>query len=160
MDNKKEETGKEALISLLAPPDIAPTYCGLASPASATAPQYQWGLSDKHSDRIYAALMDKITKGRRYRETRLTAKTIAEEIGTDPRYISATLRRHGEANFNAVVNGLRLRDACKMMRSPRYANLSAEEIGLLSGFASRQAFYKAFNKLYDVTPAQYRKSKG
>ena len=32
----------------------------------------------------------------------------------------------------------------------------AEEIGLLAGFSSRQAFYLAFSRVYDITPRAYR----
>ena len=147
-----DENGEPALISLVASPDDVATV-------SANAAHYHMKMSDKLTDHVYAALMEKITKGHRYRQASITAKTIAAEIGTDPRYISATLRRHGDDNFNAVVNSLRLRDACKMMHSPRYANYSIEEIGLLSGFASRQAFYLAFKKKYNTTPAKYREGK-
>ena len=140
------------LISLIAPPDGATTAAGSTT-------HYHKKMSESLTDHIYAALMEIVTKKRRYREPNITAKEVAAEIGTDPRYISAALRRHGDANFNAVINSLRLRDACKMMHSPRYANYSAEEIGLLSGFASRQAFYLAFKKIYNTTPAKYRVNK-
>lgn len=113
-------------------------------------------MSGDLTDRIYASLVDKITKGHRYREMGITAKMLADEMGVSQGYISATLRRHGNANFKSMVNALRLRDACKMLRSPRYANRTIEEISLLVGFASRQAFHKAFSKIYVVSPSEYR----
>lgn len=146
----------EPLISLVGSPDTAVTKRGESGALPQVRTHYYNRMSGDLTDRIYASLVDKITKGHRYREMGITAKMLADEMGVSQGYISATLRRHGNANFKSMVNALRLRDACKMLRSPRYANRTIEEISLLVGFASRQAFHKAFSKIYVVSPSEYR----
>ena len=91
-------------------------------------PAYRLRLKAERSDELYVKILGHLTKHRLYRDS----------------------------NYNVLVNGLRLRDACQMLRSPRYGHMTAEEIGLLSGFSSRQAFYLAFSKVYKITPRAYR----
>ena len=43
-----------------------------------------------------------------------------------------------------------------LFRSPRYDEYTAEEIGLMVGFSSRQCFYTAFKRFYGMTPRHYR----
>jgi len=78
-------------------------------------------------------------------------------MAIDPRYISAAVRVCTGGNFSALINSLRLQDACKMLREVKSARLSVEEIAMLCGFNSRQAFYAAFHRTYDCTPAEFRK---
>ena len=119
-------------------------------------PAYRSRLRGERADDIYVRMLAQLTNNKRYRDPDYTARQLAEELGTNTRYISAAVAQRTGSNYNALVNSYRLRDACHMLRSARYAHLSAEEIGLLSGFSSRQAFYIAFRRVYDVTPRQYR----
>lgn len=127
--------------------------------SSASAPKYSSRLSDKLSDSLYVRIMEKLTEERRYRDASYSARQLAEDIGTNVRYISAVVATHTGGNYNALVNGLRLRDARRMLRSRKMQHLTVEEIGLLAGFASRQAFYIAYARAFEgETPAQYRNS--
>lgn len=119
-------------------------------------PAYRVKLKSERADEIYLSILKCLTKDKRYRDPAFTARKMAQELGVTCRNVSASIAQHTGSNYNALVNSYRLRDACRMLRSPRYAHLSAEEIGLLSGFSSRQAFYIAFHRVYDVTPRAYR----
>lgn len=113
-------------------------------------------LRSERAAQLYAAIVNKLTTGRMYRSPEYTARRMAKELQTDTRYISEAIARHTDGNYNALVNSFRLRDACRMMRSPRYARYTVEEIGLMAGFSSRQAFYLAFHRTWKCTPRQYR----
>lgn len=119
-------------------------------------PAYRSRLKATRADELYVQILQKIVVEKNYKNPGYTATRLAKELNTNSRYISAVVAQRMECNFNDFVNSYRLRDACKTLRSPRYAELTAEEIGLMSGFSSRQAFYLAFRKVYDVTPQQYR----
>lgn len=124
-----------------------------------STPKYRTRLSDKLSDSLFVRIMEHLTEERRYRNASYTARQLAEEIGTNVRYVSAAVATHTGGNYNALINGLRLRDARKMLRSSKMQHLTVEEIGLLAGFASRQAFYLAYGRAFEgETPAQYRAS--
>lgn len=113
-------------------------------------------LKSERADELYVRILTQLTQGRRYRNPEYTATQMAHELGTNTRYISAAVALRTGSNYNALVNSFRLRDACRMLRSQRYAHLSAEEIGLLAGFSSRQSFYVAFRRAYATTPRAYR----
>lgn len=121
-----------------------------------TEPAYRTRLRSERAAQLFAKILEKLTADKLYRDPKFTAQRLAEELQTNTRYISAAVALHTGDNYNALVNSLRLRDACRMLRSTRYAQYTAEEIGLLSGFSSRQAFYSAFHRSKNCTPRQYR----
>ena len=123
-------------------------------------PAYRNRLKAERADELYIRILQKLTGDKLYRDPQYTTAKLAADLHTNTRYISAAVAVRTGQNYCALVNGLRLRDACKMLRSPKYYHLTAEEIGLLSGFASRQAFYKAFARQYDCTPKEYRHPEG
>lgn len=113
-------------------------------------------FSADRADRIYVGVLDLLQVKKLYREPGITARKIAEMLGEDHRSISAALAIVGDENFLTLLSRLRVREACRLLRDPKFDTWSAEEIGLRSGFASRQAFYLAFNRVTGTTPRQYR----
>ena len=81
---------------------------------------------------------------------------VAAMLGVGPRTLSAVLKREGSGNFCSFVSDLRLAEAARLLRLHRYARFSAEQIGLMAGFASRQSFYPHFKEKYGCTPIEYR----
>ena len=81
---------------------------------------------------------------------------VAAMLGVGPRTLSAVLKREGGGNFCSFISDLRLAEAERLLRLRRYARLSAEQIGLMVGFASRQSFYPHFKEKYGCTPIEYR----
>lgn len=116
-------------------------------------------FSADRADRIYVGVLDLLQVKKLYREPGITARKIAGMLGEDYRAISAALAIVGDENFLTLLSRLRVREACRLLRDPKFAEWSAEEIGLRSGFASRQAFYLAFNRIMGMTPRQYRLQK-
>ena len=106
--------------------------------------------------KLYQAITKKLSTGRRYRDPHCCALCLAQELNVSQRDISNAVATHFGDNYNALVNNYRLRDAQKMLRSARHTQFTAEEIGLMSGFCSRQSFYAAFNRAFHCTPKQYR----
>lgn len=123
----------------------------------AVQPAYYKKMKAERADALYVSILQKLTQEKLYRDPSYTASRLSADLGTNTRYISAAVALSTGGNYAALVNGLRLRDACKMLRSPRYAHMSVEEVGLLAGFASRQAFYQAFHRLRGCTPLEYRR---
>ena len=81
---------------------------------------------------------------------------LAAMLGVGPRTLSAVLKREGGGNFCTFISDLRLAEAERLLRLHRYARFSAEQIGLMVGFASRQSFYPHFKEKYGCTPIEYR----
>ena len=87
----------------------------------------------------------------------LSIGDVAAMLGVGPRTLSAVLKREGGGNFCTFVSDLRLAEAERLLRLRRYARFSAEQIGLMVGFASRQSFYPHFKSKYGCTPIEYRR---
>lgn len=113
-------------------------------------------FSADRAGRIYVKVLEQLKVKKLYRERGITARQIAEIIDEDPRALSAALAIETGENFFALINRLRVREACRLLRDPRFDQWSAEEIGLRSGFSSRQSFYTAFNQFVGLTPKKYR----
>lgn len=119
-------------------------------------PAYRRRLRATRSDELFMQMMQRVVMEKKYLDPDYSAAQLAADLSTNTRYISAVVALHTGQNFSKFINSYRLREACRKLRSPRYADYTAEEVGLSCGFASRQAFYLAFRKVYDVTPQQYR----
>lgn len=123
---------------------------------SCKEPAYRRRLRSTRSDELFMQMMQRVVMEKKYLDPDYSAAQLAADLSTNTRYISAVVALHTGQNFSQFINSYRLREACRKLRSPRYAGYTAEEVGLSCGFASRQAFYLAFRKVYDVTPQQYR----
>lgn len=120
-------------------------------------PQYRAARINEEHTKTYSAIVAQLNKERRYRRPGYSERDLSEELEIPIRHIAAIINSCTGDNFRALINGMRLHDACLMLRQKRYAHYNVEEIGLLAGFASRQAFYIAFNRAYGYTPRSYRK---
>lgn len=120
------------------------------------SPSYLDHFSTDRADRIYVKVLNLLQVKKLYREPGITARKVADMIDEDFRAISAALAIESGENFLALLARLRVREACRLLRDPKFSKWSAEVIGLRSGFASRQAFYLAFKRIMGMTPKQYR----
>lgn len=126
-----------------------------------TSPRpYALRFNNDAANEIFVKIIQKLSLEHVYRNPHYTAAQMARELGTDPRYLSAIVARQTGHNYSHLVNSYRLRDARMLLADPRYANLSAEEVGIMCGYASRQAFYLAFSREEEMTPRQYRMAHG
>lgn len=121
-------------------------------------PAYRKRLTTERARLIYRQVLSKMKKDKTYRNPDYTVKMLAADLQTNTRYISAALAIAADTNYNQLVNELRLREVRKYFKSEVYSSWSVQNIGLLSGFSSRQAFYQAFHKVYHCTPKDYRES--
>ena len=121
--------------------------------------EYVNRIPDERTATVYMQMLQALSIEKLYLDAGLTATKLAERLKIDKRVISAVVQRETGNNYTHLVNSMRLREACKMLKSPRYVELTAEQIGLLCGFKSRQSFYTAFRRMYNETPNGYRNRK-
>ena len=109
------------------------------------------------ADELYDGILTIIVAQKKYRDPDYSAKKLAEELGTNPRYLSAVINSRFGMNYSSLVNEFRVRDAANMLTDKRYLDLTMDEIGRKSGFANRQSFYAAFFKEKGEAPHQFKK---
>lgn len=123
---------------------------------------YRTTIKAEVIDIICEQILRKMIVEKRYRDPSYNAQRLAEEIGTNPRYISAAVSLRFQCNFPELIAGYRLREAISMIESismmtdKRNRKLSMAEIAAASGFANRQSFYATFYKMHGKTPREYQ----
>ena len=109
------------------------------------------------ADELYDRILTVIVAEKKYRDPEYSARQLAKDLDTNPRYLSAVINSRFGTNYSSLVNEHRVRDAAHMLVDKRYIDKTMEEIGKMCGFANRQSFYAAFFKEKGEAPHQYKK---
>lgn len=111
----------------------------------------------------YKAIIDKakqhIESDELYKKEKLTLGELSKSISSNPKYLSQAINGYLQLSFVDFINSYRVEEAKKLMLDKTNANLTLEAIGLMSGFKSKSAFFRAFKKAVQLTPNQFLKSK-
>jgi len=92
----------------------------------------------------------------RYKDKNYSAKQLAEDLGTNTRYISAVVNVRFHMNYTSFVNKFRIEEAMALLVDKRYQDLNMEDISDMVGFSNRQSFYASFYRINGVTPRDYK----
>ena len=109
-------------------------------------------LMDELQDKIQQVLIT----DKKYRDRDYSAKKLAEDLGTNTRYISAVVNVRFHMSYTSLVNKYRIEEAMTILIDRRYQDLNMSEISELVGFNNRQSFYAAFFRINGITPRDYR----
>ena len=93
---------------------------------------------------------------KKYKDKDYSAKKLAEELGTNTRYISAVVNVRFHMNYTSFVNKYRIEEAMTLLVDRRFKDLNMEDISDMVGFSNRQSFYASFFKLNGCTPRDYK----
>ena len=100
--------------------------------------------------------MNIIVMQKKYRDKDYSAKKLAEDLGTNTRYISAVVNVRFHMNYTSFVNKYRIDEALSLLVDKRDQDLRMEEVSDMVGFSNRQSFYASFYRLVGMTPRDYR----
>lgn len=117
---------------------------------------YRMAVSADVINSIYEQLLRKMIVEKKFRDPHYTATRLAQEIGTNTRYISAAVSLRFQQTYTELVNGYRVREAVAMLTDRRNRSLTMAEVAAAVGFANRQSFYAAFYRTYSKTPKEYQ----
>lgn len=118
---------------------------------------YRMSLRPELVDELYEKILQKLIVEKKYRDPDYSACQMANDLGTNTRYISAVINLRFQQNYSCLVNEYRIREALYLLIEPRYADKTIEEIATIVGFANRQSFYAAFYRIKGITPNDYRR---
>lgn len=79
---------------------------------------------------------------------------MAEHLGLTPQYLSKFFKNNFQMNFRKYLNLYRIRRAECMIR---YSDMSLTEIAFSHGFVSIASFNRYFQKIYHMSPREYKK---
>lgn len=95
---------------------------------------------------------------RMFRDKAFTVAKLAELLGTNTRYVAATIQLKWGMNYASFVNKHRIEYAKTLLRDARYANLTMQDVADMAGFANRQSFHSAFKKCVGISPKAFKES--
>ena len=110
------------------------------------------GLMDGFKEKILEIILIQ----KKYKDKDYSAKKLAEELGTNTRYISAVVNVRFHMNYTSFVNKYRIEEAMTLLVDRRFKDLNMEDISDMVGFSNRQSFYASFFKLNGCTPRDYK----
>ncbi len=117
---------------------------------------YRSLVSPHLMDELKEKILEIILIQKRYKDKNYSAKKLAEDLGTNTRYISAVVNVRFHMNYTSFVNKFRIEEAMTLLVDKRYQDLNMEDISDMVGFANRQSFYASFYKLNGITPRDYK----
>lgn len=113
-------------------------------------------VSPRLMDELKEKILDIILIQKKYKDKDYSAKKLAEDLGTNTRYISAVVNVRFHMNYTSFVNKYRIDEAMTLLVDKRYQDLNMEDISNMVGFSNRQSFYASFFKINGITPREYK----
>ena len=104
------------------------------------------------TDEIYRKVLLNFDEKKVYLDPSLSLIKLSEIVGTNTTYLSNVVNEHWGCNLRALVNRYRIEYAKQLLES---GECGVNDIPKKSGFASRSAFYSAFQKEEGVPPISY-----
>ena len=117
---------------------------------------YRSFMNPNVKDELQEKIRVKIIIEEKYKDKDYSAKKLAEDLGTNVRYISAVCAERFYMSYCELVNYYRVNEAMTMLTDRRYTKKRVEDISEMVGFSNRQSFYVAFYRLRGMTPRQYK----
>lgn len=107
-------------------------------------------------DELKEKILDIIVLHQKYKDKKYSAQCLAEELGTNTRYISAVINAKFHMNYTSFINKFRIEEAMALLVDKRYKDMKMVDISDMVGFANRQSFYASFYRINGMTPLCYK----
>lgn len=104
-------------------------------------------------DALFARINALMEERQLYRQKGLSLADIAQQLGSNTKYVSASINSRSGGSFTDFVNGFRVRHAQELLRADPGRSLS--EVSEESGFSSESAFFRNFKAITGKTPSQW-----
>ncbi len=123
-----------------------------------TAPLHD-KLSLSPADRALVSRVQQAMEDGVWRREALTVSQLALELNSQEHRLRRAINQVlGFRNFASFINGYRISAAQDMLRNPDMAEMPILSIAYEVGFASLGPFNRAFRKVTDLSPTEFRKS--
>lgn len=103
----------------------------------------------------YRKLIDYLQRDQNFTLENLNRSTLAKILDSNEKYLCMAVRRYSrEKTLKKLIEGMRMKYAASLLLE--YMNYPVDEIARMCGIESRCTFYRAFQRQYHCTPAEYR----
>lgn len=116
---------------------------------------------DKHDEKLTESAIEKVQLGmeqqKLYLKHNLNIEEFSKRIDLPVKEVSAVINKHYGTNFFEFMNSYRVEEAKRLLSDANHADMTVLDILLQSGFNSKSAFHRFFNRLVGVSPTEFRK---
>ena len=88
----------------------------------------------------------------------LNIEEFSKRIDLPVKEVSAVINKHYGTNFFEFMNTYRVEEAKRLLSDEKHADMTVLDVLLQSGFNSKSAFHRFFNRLVGVSPTEFRKN--
>lgn len=115
------------------------------------------GMGAELSAMLYQELLHIIATSPQIYEPGFSLEQLADLSGAKSRLVSQAINENSGSTFCQLLADYRIREACRRLVNPAYANHTVEGIAKGVGIMSRTTFTITFKRVTGLTPAQYRR---
>ncbi|MNL47805.1 HTH-type transcriptional regulator ChbR [compost metagenome] len=100
--------------------------------------------------------LNKFEESAKFTNSKLTVASLAVMFKTNPTYLSETIKKHKEKNFNNYINDLRINYICKqILERPEFLNYKISYLAEEAGFSSHSSFTTVFKNVTGISPSVF-----
>ncbi|UCH97179.1 MAG: helix-turn-helix domain-containing protein [Candidatus Aminicenantes bacterium] len=114
-------------------------------------------LTPQFADECIKRLTYLMEEEKVYRQADISLPLLAQKLSVPPHVLSQVLNEKLNRNVSDFINSYRIEEAKKILQTPAGARKKMVSIAFDVGFNTIVAFYNAFKKYTNMTPAQYKK---
>jgi len=115
------------------------------------------GLKDEDTQKHLTKLLKIMDEQKPFKNEKLSLLELAELVGISTHNLSEIINTKIEQNFYDFVNSYRVEEVKQLIIEDKGGKYNILAHGFEAGFSSKTAYYSAFKKFVNKTPAQFRK---
>jgi putative ABC transport system permease protein len=117
-------------------------------------------LTPYHKAAILERLDLLITRDKFYLESEVSLSALAQSLKTTTHHLSQVLNESKGLSFQELISQYRVKEAKLILKDPANDQTKIEHIAVMVGYNSKSAFNTAFKKYTNLTPTDFRETKG
>ena len=154
---KKEKRIYQNFISNLEKPEIKETLepKEIIQPETEEKEKVSFSVPSSAETGILEKL-EKFEASNKFTNSKLSVASLAVMFKTNPTYLSETIKKHKEKNFNNYINELRINYICKqILERPEFLNYKISYLAEEAGFSSHSSFTTVFRNVTGISPSAF-----
>lgn len=125
------------------------------SQSSTTDKYASSSLTEEKKSDLFIALEQLMQEQKIYTDNLLTKEKVAILLNTNRTYLSQAINEQTGQTFTQYINKYRINEAVRILSDPQN-DMPLKAIAADLGFNSKTTFYKLFQEVVGMTPAQYK----
>lgn len=111
--------------------------------------------SKTNSAQYYELISVYVVAQNGYLKPRFSINELSNKTKISPRVIRAVIKTKTGKNFTEFINSFRVEKAVALIMNGYLDKFNVKALGIECGFNSHQTFFRAFRKVYGMTPGQF-----